>query len=467
LIDKATVTLDGKDQGVYYEAAYPRFDNANIFTDVVETVINEDEKAVTNYEVKVYDQQLNPIEPPEEGKEPTKLPVGFYVVEVNGRGTYAGSAYAILHITDGDPEEAYSFTPSSKTLESNYDGTVWSGDYDVAGTIPTHTLTVTASDKDVAITYSVNGGEATAEAPTFTEVGNYEVTVTGKKANYADLVKTYTVHVWKTEVYVWVDNATTTYGVDPTVNYRLTYTDEDQTPFADESVLGLEITTIAGEPITGLDVATYVLSAKFDNENYRPIVKGGIYQSQAPTLTVEKANLEDATIKISPKSYVYDGKTKKPTVTVTYMGMTLVQGVDYKLIYANNKKAGTAKAIITGKEKNFTGTKTGSFKITKATQKVAAVSPKSGATKTFKAADLQKAAKTFTIKATASKEQGTAQFKKVKGNAKITISSAGKVTVKKGLKAGKYTLKYKVRVKATTNYKATKYAQKTIKIVVK
>ena len=47
-------------------------------------------------------------------------------------------------------------------------------------------------------------------------------------------------------------------------------------------------------------------------------------------------------------------------------------------------------------------------------------------------------------------------------------TSDGKVTVKKGLVKGKtYKLKYKVRIKATKNYKATKYVTRTVKIKIK
>ena len=90
------------------------------------------------------------------------------------------------------------------------------------------------------------------------------------------------------------------------------------------------------------------------------------------------------------------------------------------------------------------------------------MSPKHGATKKVAPS------KSFVIKALASKEKGTAQFKKVSGNSKLTISSAGKVTAKKGLVKGKtYTLKYKVRIKATKNYKATKYVTRTVKVKIK
>jgi len=98
--------------------------------------------------------------------------------------------------------------------------------------------------------------------------------------------------------------------------------------------------------------------------------------------------------------------------------------------------------------------------ITKATQEVKAVTPK---TKTVK-----KTGGSFTLKATASLEQGTASFTKKSGSAKITVSKAGKVTVAKGLTSGKtYTLKVNARIAATANCKATKAKTFTIKITIK
>ena len=72
-----------------------------------------------------------------------------------------------------------------------------------------------------------------------------------------------------------------------------------------------------------------------------------------------------------------------------------------------------------------------------------------------------KKTKAFTVK----NNPGKVTFKKLSGNKKITVSKAGKVTVKKGLKKGKtYTVKVKV-----TSAKTKKYAaiSKTVKLKVK
>ncbi len=63
-----------------------------------------------------------------------------------------------------------------------------------------------------------------------------------------------------------------------------------------------------------------------------------------------------------------------------------------------------------------------------------------------------------------SRNLGTVTFQKVSGNSKITVSSAGKVTVKKGLKKGTYTVKVKVTDADTDLYFG---AEKTVSLKVK
>ncbi len=56
-------------------------------------------------------------------------------------------------------------------------------------------------------------------------------------------------------------------------------------------------------------------------------------------------------VKLSKTSYTYNGKAKKPKVTVKYGKTTLKKGRDYTLSYKYYKKAGVATAVIKGKGK--------------------------------------------------------------------------------------------------------------------
>ena len=65
---------------------------------------------------------------------------------------------------------------------------------------------------------------------------------------------------------------------------------------------------------------------------------------------------------LSTSTYAYDGKAKKPGVTVKLNGKTLKNGTDYTVSYSNNTKVGTAKVTITGKG-NYTGSVSKTFSI--------------------------------------------------------------------------------------------------------
>ena len=66
-----------------------------------------------------------------------------------------------------------------------------------------------------------------------------------------------------------------------------------------------------------------------------------------------------------------------------------------------------------------------------------------------------------------SKGQGTLTFTKKSGNKKITISKAGKVTIKKKLKKGSYKVKVQVRAAGNSGYQPSSVKTVTFKIKVK
>ena len=90
--------------------------------------------------------------------------------------------------------------------------------------------------------------------------------------------------------------------------------------------------------------------------------------------------------------------------------------------------------------------------------------------KTIKAKKLKKKNQTFTIKATTSGDgkltYSKVKWKKDKTGNKVKVSKNGKVTVKKGLKAGTYTIKVKIKASGTSSYNAQSVTKK-VKITVK
>ena len=74
--------------------------------------------------------------------------------------------------------------------------------------------------------------------------------------------------------------------------------------------------------------------------------------AEIPALS--RISISKASVTLSTSTYAYDGKAKKPGVTVKLNGKTLKNGTDYTVSYSNNTKVGTAKVTITGKG-NYTG----------------------------------------------------------------------------------------------------------------
>ena len=90
--------------------------------------------------------------------------------------------------------------------------------------------------------------------------------------------------------------------------------------------------------------------------------KGNYKNTITKTFTIKPVSIQDREANISATEYVYDGTEKTPVISL----VGLMKDVDYKVVYSNNKSAGTAKAVITGIG-NYSGTIEKTFVIKKAT----------------------------------------------------------------------------------------------------
>lgn len=180
--------------------------------------------------------------------------------------------------------------------------------------------------------------------------------------------------------------------------------------------------------------------------------------------TLEKAEsgltMSRAAITLSKSSYIYTGSALKPGVAVKLGSAKLKAGTDYAVSYKNNKNAGTATVTVTGKG-SFSGTKTATFKIAKASQKLTV----STAKKTVKASALKKRAQT-TSRISVKGAKAKLSYQKISGSSKLKVSKTGKITVAKKTKKGTYKVKVKVAAANTSNYKASS-ASATVKVVVR
>lgn len=76
-----------------------------------------------------------------------------------------------------------------------------------------------------------------------------------------------------------------------------------------------------------------------------------------------KSDISGATVTLSQDTFIYDGKAKTPAVTVKLGNVTLVNGSDYSLSYANNVNVGTATVTITATGSYYSGTTYKTFRI--------------------------------------------------------------------------------------------------------
>ena len=183
-----------------------------------------------------------------------------------------------------------------------------------------------------------------------------------------------------------------------------------------------------------------------------------VKQLEAEAAEAVRIDIATGKVTLAKTSLAYTGKALKPGVKLVVGGKTLTLGTHFTAKYTSNVKVGTGKVTLTGIGA-YKGTKAATFKIVKAANTLKVT----GKTATAKYLSVKK--KNVTLKVGkvlkfASKGQGTKTYAKKKGNKKIVIDKkTGNVTVKKGLKKGKYKVTVAVKATGNANYKA-----KTVKV---
>ena len=109
-----------------------------------------------------------------------------------------------------------------------------------------------------------------------------------------------------------------------------------------------------GQGNTGDPVTEDPVTEDPDPESPNQLQERSQKQSQEPASTGTAADntgissIRKASVKISRSSYVYNGKARKPAVSVSMQGKSLKKGQDYTLSYQSNKGVGKAVIIIKG-----------------------------------------------------------------------------------------------------------------------
>ena len=246
--------------------------------------------------------------------------VGTATFTVTGTGNYNGSLSGSFEIVAADIEQA----------EVTADDQVYTGsELKPAVTVALNGKTlVSGTDYTVEYGDNVNVGTVTF---TVTGEGNYTGSVAGsfkitaasiEQAEVTANDQTYTGSAL-TPVTVKLNGKTLVSGTDYTVEY------------GDNVNVGTVTFTVTGE--------------------------GNYTGSVAGSFKILAASISGAAVKASDQ--VYTGSALEPTATVTLDGKTLVKGTDYTVAYSNNTAVGTATITVTGIN-NYSGSSTGSFRIT-------------------------------------------------------------------------------------------------------
>ena len=127
--------------------------------------------------------------------------------------------------------------------------------------------------------------------------------------------------------------------------------------------------TISSVYVNGVSVSSYYYDVTYGTNvlagtgTVTITGKNGYSGSKTTTFTIVGATINNCTISLSQSTYAADGTAKTPTVTVRDGSTILSPYSDYTVTYSNNKIAGTASVLITGKGK-YSGSKTVNFIIT-------------------------------------------------------------------------------------------------------
>jgi len=181
---------------------------------------------------------------------------------------------------------------------------------------------------------------------------------------------------------------------------------------------------------------TYYIQAKnfYNSGAYQRLTEKGTYK-----FSIGKPQIKKEHVTFDIKSYTYNGKSKKPAVTVNYNGEALTKGTDYKVTYTNNINAGTAKVTVSGIG-NFIGSVSKTFKIkpAKITGKTMKLSKKSYI---YDGKNKKPAVTISGLKKGTDYKVTYTSYKKP-GKGKVTVTGIGNYT-------GSKTLSYKINLKKT------------------
>ena len=301
-------------------------------------------------------------------------------VIIKGTGNYTGEVTVYFNIApvDGSSGMTASIDPAYDTYNSpGNTATVTvthqtgSGSHKVDLTAANAEYTISATDLVTGQAITDHGATGTGGTLTFTKPAIYDITLTLTGDHRGEFHLSYTLLPLSNE------DGGLTLTVDDETQKVFTYGDE-----IDSS--GAAITVTAdGNIVTDQCTLTYEYTG-FDQTtvsgDYSPSVlkNAGVYTVTATptdgsaitgtgtfTFLILQRDLAKATLTVNDTDLVFNHDEKRPSVTVTVDGNAQpTKDTDYTVTYYNNVNASKeAKAVVTAKGNNFTGSQTAEFTI--------------------------------------------------------------------------------------------------------
>ena len=182
--------------------------------------------------------------------------------------------------------------------------------------------------------------------------------------------------------------------------------------------------------------------------------------------TVYEAGESIPRVTLSESSFVYDGSSHRPTVTVKAGGILLRRSVDYDVEYPTDGVAAGAHEVVVTLKGEYSGKVTKSFSVAKAANTMSARAIKARVSATYKPNSATTLARDVTFSSAKGKVTYANASPSNYGASRFAVNRAtGKVTIPKATKAATYTIKVRATAAGDANHRA-KSVTVTYKIVV-
>lgn len=402
--------------------------------------------------------------------------VGKGLVVVTGIGKYSNEAYALFFISEAETNQNQTETKEPIPLNTNATTVTlspevftYSGNPNKPAVTVMYNATVTLTEgTDFTVTYKDNT-EAGQGIVVITGIGNYTETVTHTfliQAAASDQNQTQSkepIPLTSDTAVITLTPDTYTYSGKPntpsvTVLYNGTVTLTEGTDYTvtyiNNTDAGTGLVVVNG---TGLYIGS--VSAAFIIQEAPPEKPSANATYVIPLYVDMTGENTRILLEQNPEDPAH------PLITVLFSGdYRLKEGRDYELEYILNKKGTEGKVIVRGKG-DLKGEMIVDYLVNKVKNQIVEITSK----KTVKLKKLQEKTQSFMIHLKLMDETAVSyKLLSVPEEARdwIKLSKAGKVTIKKGLPKGKYTLRIRIRSAETAKCFATEFIR-TLKIIVK